>query len=91
MAKRLSSIYGLNIYSTEAEYVGEVHDVILNLDKGSIMNLCLAPLKKVDPTQVRDILTKDSVPYEDVTAVNDIILIKNKPTKQKKSQDQDSL
>ncbi|MBU0761568.1 MAG: hypothetical protein KKD39_00950 [Candidatus Altiarchaeota archaeon] len=61
-----------------------MQDIILNLDNGSIMNLCMQPLKKVDPTQVKDILTKESISYDSVTAVSDIILIKEGLKKQKR-------
>ena len=82
MATRLSTIYGLNMYTTDAEYIGEVKDIILNTDKGGIMSLCFTQLKNIPAEQIRDIL-KDSINYSEVTALKDIILIKSQPKRQK--------
>ena len=45
MGTRLSELYGMDIYSQKAQFVGTVKDVILNLDKGEVMRLCLESLK----------------------------------------------
>ena len=46
MTKRISSLYGMDVFSLKGEYVGKVQDVILNLEKGSIMSMCLKPFRE---------------------------------------------
>ncbi len=83
MTKRLSEFYGLDIYSIRGEYVGRVEEIILNLEKGVVMSLCLKPLKEISAgsNEVKRVLKEDSVGYDAVTAVDEVVLIKNKPVR----------
>lgn len=67
---RISGYYGLNIYNTKGEYVGIVNDVILDFDTGIIV-FGLAVGQEVGVQNI-------AVPYKDVFAVGDIILVKAK-------------
>lgn len=66
---RISGYYGLNIYNTKGEYVGIVNDVILDFDTGQVFGLAVG-----QEVGVKNI----AVPYKDVFAVGDIILVKAK-------------
>lgn len=66
---RISGYYGLNIYNTKGEYVGIVNDVILDFDSGQVFGLAVG-----QEVGVQNI----AVPYKDVFAVGDIILVKAK-------------
>jgi sporulation protein YlmC with PRC-barrel domain len=81
MSKRLSELYGMDIYSTSAELIGRVEEIILNLEKGGIMRLCLKPFRgdAQNDAEVRRILQQESISYEDVKEVGDIV-ITNKPS-----------
>lgn len=83
MSKRLSEFYGLDIYTVKGEYVGKVEDVILNLEKGVVMSICLKPLREIstDSTEVKRILKEENISYENVNSVGEIILVKSKPVK----------
>lgn len=80
MSKRLSELYGMDVYSLNAELIGRVEEVILNLEKGGIMRLCLKPFRgdTLSGDEVKRILQQESISYEDVSQVSDIVLI-NKP------------
>jgi sporulation protein YlmC with PRC-barrel domain len=81
MGKRLSELYGMDIYTVKAQYVGKVEDVILNLDKGEVMRLCLKSFRGggISSDDVRKVLQEDSISYDDVVEVGDIILIQKAP------------
>jgi sporulation protein YlmC with PRC-barrel domain len=81
MSKRLSELYGMDIYTQKAMYVGKVEDVILNLDKGEIMRLCLKSFRGggLSSEDVRKVLAEDSVSYDEVVEVGDIILVQKPP------------
>ena len=76
MSKRLSQIYGMNMYTDKATYVGRVEDIILNLEKGEIMRLCLRPFRssRLPSDEVKRILQAESIGYNDVLEVGDIVL-----------------
>ncbi|MFH1787805.1 MAG: PRC-barrel domain-containing protein [Candidatus Altiarchaeota archaeon] len=83
MAKKLSEFYGLDVYSVRGERVGKVEDVILNLDKGAVLSVCLKSLREIpkDPAEIRRVLTEECVGYDSVAAVGDIILVTARPAK----------
>ncbi len=81
MSKRLSEIYGMDLFTEKAEYVGKVGDIILNIDQGEIMQLSLTPLKPEDG-DIRRILQEETISYEDVLKVGDIILCKKNPRRE---------
>ncbi|ANF23258.1 hypothetical protein E3E23_01475 [Thermococcus sp. CX2] len=67
MVMRLSRLYGKQIYNTRGYYVGYVDEVLIEIDKGRGKILALGlPGEKV------------GVPYDRVTAIGDIILVRSK-------------
>ncbi|KUH32411.1 MULTISPECIES: PRC-barrel domain-containing protein [Thermococcus] len=67
MVMRLSKLYGKQIYNTKGYYVGYVDEILIDVDRGQGKVLALGlPGEKV------------GVPYNRVTAIGDIILVKAK-------------
>ncbi|AHF80345.1 MULTISPECIES: PRC-barrel domain-containing protein [Thermococcus] len=67
MVMRLSKLYGKQIYNTKGYYVGYVDEVLIDIDRGYGKVLALGlPGEKV------------GIPYDRVTAIGDIILVKAK-------------
>ncbi|NJE31032.1 hypothetical protein E3E38_08250 [Thermococcus sp. 18S1] len=67
MVMRLSKLYGKQIYNTKGYYVGYVDEILIEIDRGQGKVLALGlPGEKV------------GVPYNRVTAIGDIILVKAK-------------
>jgi sporulation protein YlmC with PRC-barrel domain len=81
MSKRLSELYGMDIYTMKGLYVGKVEDVILNLEKGEVMRVSLKSFRGgvFSGDNVRQILREESIPYEEVAEVGDIVLIHKTP------------
>ena len=86
MSKRLSEIYGMDIFTEKAEYVGKVGDVILNIEQGEVMQLSLSPLRS-GAVDIRRALQEDTISYEDVVKVGDIIICKKNPRRETKVRD----
>ena len=86
MVKRVSQLYGLDIYTERAEYVGKVEDIILNLETGDIMRISLKSFNAntLPEDEVRKIITEASIGYNDVIKVGDVILCKKNPMKEGK-------
>jgi sporulation protein YlmC with PRC-barrel domain len=84
MTKRISSLYGMDVFSLKGEYVGKVQDVILNLEKGSIMSMCLKPFREssTDSAEVKRILKEESISYDNVSTVGEVVLVKTKPARE---------
>ncbi len=81
MSKRLSQLYGLEIFTRRAEHVGRVEDVILNLDSGEVMRLSLRSFKAktLPEEEVKRILQTESIGYNEVIEVGDVVICKKNP------------
>lgn len=86
--KRLSQLYGLEIYTRKAEHVGRVEDVILNLETGEVMRLCLRSFKArtLPEDEVKKILQTETIGYNEVIEVGDVVICKKNPLTEGKKQ-----
>jgi len=65
MVMRLSKLYGKQIYDTKGYYVGYTDEILIEIDRGRGKVLALGlPGEKV------------GIPYDKVTAIGDVILVK---------------
>lgn len=77
MTVRLSKMYGMDIFSGEAGYMGKVNDLILNMESGEIVRLTTVPLRNIMQSNAKEVLQKNSVLFKRVKSVKDIVLIGN--------------
>ncbi len=84
MSIRLSRLYGLDIYTEKAEYVGKVEDVVLNIDSGEVMRLSLKSFKAntLPPEEIKRIIQEESIGYNDVRSLSDVIICAKNPRKE---------
>lgn len=75
MTIRLSKLFGMDIYTNEAEYKGKVFDVIINLEKGRLETITTEALKARSKQEAKKIISEKSIPYKNVKAAKDIIIV----------------
>ena len=75
MTMRLSKLFGMDIYTGDAEYKGKVFDLVINLEKGRLETITTAPLKPKSKQEAKKIISEKSIPYKNVKAAKDIILV----------------
>lgn len=80
MTIELSRMFGMDIYTTDAEYVGKAYDFIIDLEEGRIFKITLEPFRLTSKQDIVQILKKKSINYDKVVAVKDIILINKAKT-----------
>ena len=78
MAVRLSELFGMDIYTVDAERKGKVFDLVINLEKGRIETITTEPLKARSKAEAKKIISEKSIPYSRVISVKDIVLISTK-------------
>lgn len=64
---KVSEYYDIPIYSDRGNHVGEVRNVVLNLDEGKVLGLGFGEREGKVTT----------VPYDSVTAIGDIIIVQS--------------
>jgi len=86
MRMELTSIHGLEVYTTKGKYVGRVDDIVLDPNDRKISGLAVGDINK----DLFNVNTKGIViPYRWVTAVGDIVLMRQieiKKTAEKKEE-----
>lgn len=75
MTLRVSKLFGMDIYSTDAEHKGKVYDLVINLEKGRLETITTEVLKARTKQEARKIIMEKSIPYKNVKAVRDIVLV----------------
>jgi len=78
---RLSELFGRDIYTDIGDYKGKVYDIVVNLETGKLETITTEPLKVKTKQQAKKIITEKSIPYRNVLAVKDIIIVASKNRK----------
>jgi sporulation protein YlmC with PRC-barrel domain len=64
----------MDVYSDAGQYLGEVQDVIVDLEKGEISRLLMIPWKSAKG-DVKITLRQKSILYKSVKNVEDVVLV----------------
>lgn len=72
---KISEFYGKDVYTDGGKYLGKVYDVVIDLEKGDVVRLTLAPLNSISKDEAKKILKEKSVLYKNVKNVGDIVVI----------------
>lgn len=87
MTMRLSKLFGMDIYTTDSEYKGKVFDLVINLEKGRLETITTEPLKVKSKQEAKKIISEKSIPYKNVRAAKDIILVSSKPVPEERREE----
>ena len=68
-------MFGMDIYTDTGEYKGKIFDLVINLEKGRIETITTEPLKARTKQEAKKIISEKSIPYKDVSAAKDIIVV----------------
>lgn len=77
MTRRLSELFGMDIYTSEGERRGKVFDLVINLEKGRLETITTEPLKAKSKLEAKKIISEKSISYRRVRAAKDIMLVSN--------------
>jgi sporulation protein YlmC with PRC-barrel domain len=72
---QLSDLYGMDIYTDDGKYLGQVHSVILDLEEGKISRIMLVPIEKISGAQAERLIKQYSIMYEKVRSVEDVVIV----------------
>ncbi len=86
MTNKISEIYGKPIYSKGGELLGTVNDIVIDTEEGEAVRLITEELKNVGKRELRRIMKEDSIKYDRVESVGDIVLLGSNITKNNKKE-----
>lgn len=76
---RLSNIYGRRIYTEDSIFVGTAKDVLVDPGEGRIKFLLKEEASSIlgkDKVEARRFMRENFIPFEKVSAVGDIIIVR---------------
>lgn len=71
---KMSDMYHMDIYSDGGQYLGDVQDVIIDLEKGEVSRLLMVPWKNARG-DVKTVLRLKSILYKNVKNVGDVVMV----------------
>jgi sporulation protein YlmC with PRC-barrel domain len=75
MALKISKLYNMKVYDSEGTFIGNIHDVILNMESGEVIRVTLEPLKPASKEDATKTLKEKSVLYKNVKSVKEIMIV----------------
>jgi sporulation protein YlmC with PRC-barrel domain len=72
---KVSDIYSMDIYSDNGQYLGEVRDAILDLEKGEVSRLLMEEWKSSSEDEMRKILQQKSILFRNIKNIGDVVLV----------------
>jgi sporulation protein YlmC with PRC-barrel domain len=72
---KISEIYSMDIYSDAGQYLGEVRDAIIDLERGEVSRLLMEEWRSVDRDEAKKILQMKSILFRNIKNIGDVVLI----------------
>ncbi len=66
---------GMDIYTDNAQFIGKVFDVILDLQKGEVVRLTLEPIRVASKEEAKRVFREKTILYKSVKAVDRIVIV----------------
>lgn len=87
---RVTEIYNLDIYSDNGQYLGEVRDAIIDLEKGEVSRLLMEEWRNSDRVEAKRLLSNRSILFKNIRNIGDVVLVTATGQAQSASQDSGS-
>lgn len=72
---RISEIYSMDVYADNGQYLGEVQDAIVDLEKGEVSRLLMEQWRNIDRSETKRLLQNKSVLFKNVRNIGDVVLV----------------
>ncbi|EET90004.1 MAG: PRC-barrel domain-containing protein [Candidatus Micrarchaeales archaeon] len=72
---KISEIYNMDIYSDNGQYLGEVRDAIVDLEKGEVSRLLMEEWRSSEEDEIRKMLQQKSILFKNIKNIGDVVLV----------------
>ena len=72
---RITEIYNLDIYGDNGQYLGEVRDAIVDLEKGEVSRLLMEEWRNADRVESKRLLSNRSILFKNIRNIGDVVLV----------------
>ncbi len=71
----ISEIYNKDVYTDSGQYLGEVRDAIIDLEKGEVSRLLMEEWRSPGRDEVKRMLQGKSVLFKNIKNIGDVVLV----------------
>jgi len=75
MVLKASKLYDMDIYTDGGKFLGRVHEILIDLERGEVVRLTMEPLSSVSKDEAKRILRDKSILYKNVKSVEDVVVV----------------
>ncbi|MCL5430219.1 MAG: PRC-barrel domain-containing protein [Candidatus Marsarchaeota archaeon] len=72
---KLSDLYEMDIYSDGGQYLGEVHDAIIDLERAEVSRILMEEWRNAEREEARRMLQQKSILFKNVKNIGDVVLV----------------
>ncbi len=72
---KISELYNMDIYSDGGQYLGEVRDAIIDLEKGEVSRLLMEEWHNANKDEVKRLLQQKSIIFKNIKSIEDVVLV----------------
>ncbi len=72
---RISEIYNMDVYADNGQFLGEVRDAIVDLERGEVSRILMEEWRNIDRTEMKRLLQNKSVLFKNVRNIGDVVLV----------------
>jgi sporulation protein YlmC with PRC-barrel domain len=76
----VSELYGKKIITNTGHWIGEVGEVVLDLEGGAVSHLLIGKFDRSKPKEMMRELFKNSVEFKKVKKISETIVVSNSPS-----------
>ncbi|MGC8478942.1 MAG: PRC-barrel domain-containing protein [Candidatus Micrarchaeia archaeon] len=87
---KISEIYNMDIYSDAGQYLGEVRDAIIDLEKGEVSRLLMEEWHNSGKEEVKRLLQQKSIIFKNIKSIEDVVLVSAGTNQYRKSENENS-
>ncbi|MDE1868910.1 MAG: PRC-barrel domain-containing protein [Candidatus Micrarchaeota archaeon] len=83
---RISEIYNMDIYSDTGQYLGEVRDAIIDLERGEVSRLLMEEWRNSEREEAKKALQQKSILFKNIKDIGDVVMVSASGHNQKASE-----
>ena len=68
-------MYNMDVYADNGQYLGEVLDAIVDLEKGEVSRILMEELRNIERAEMRKLLQNKSILFKNVRNIGDVVLV----------------
>lgn len=71
---KISDLYGKEVFTDTGKFLGTVHEIVIDMEKGTISRLLLEDLP-TSAEKAKQVINEKSIKFENVKSIADVVVV----------------